>query len=124
MVHGVVAYDVAFVHHTPHQISILLDVIAYQKKSRRGVVLFQYIQNLFRCTIFVAGIKGEIDDFLIGVANVGSVILMQLTALGRGGRWLAFGLKGQSPGTGFYMRLPKLRNRKNYSGANCGNCNP
>ena len=64
MVHGVVTYDMSLVHHSPHQVGVFLYVIAYQKKCRRRVVLFQYIQNLFRRAVFVAGVKGQIYDLL------------------------------------------------------------
>ena len=54
VVHGVIAHDMALLHHPPDQVPVPLQIIPHQKKSRRGVVLFQSVEDFRRGTVFGA----------------------------------------------------------------------
>ena len=66
----VVAYSVAFCHHTFYQIRAGFQIITNQKESGRGMMLFQGIEDGFCVPIFISGIKGEVEDGLGGIGNV------------------------------------------------------
>ena len=76
VVHGVVGDDVAFLHHPPHQVRVLLDVVAHQEKCGVYFLLFQDVQNFLRTAVFVACVKGQVQHLLGGVANVGGIKLL------------------------------------------------
>ena len=78
MVERVVAYDMALGGHAADNVRRALDHVAHHEESGRRMVLFQGVQNFLRVSVFVPAVKGEIDDFLSGIAQIVGVILSQV----------------------------------------------
>ena len=60
-------------------------------------MLFQRIQDRFCAAVLIAGVKGEVKYFLIGVAGVVCIVFFQFLHGGVSGRRLAVLLEAQSP---------------------------
>ena len=100
MVIGVVAHDVPLRHHAADQVRGRLDHVANHKESRRGVVLFQRVQDRGGVAVFIATVKSEVDHLFGGVAQVIGVVLCQLLYGGVPHRGLPLGGEGKSPVVG------------------------
>ena len=97
MVQGVVAHGVPLLHHAPHQIRVLIQVVAHQEERGRHLVFFQNIQDFGGAAVFVARVKGQIDDLFFGVSQVDRVVFRQLLGACRTDGRLPFFPEGQSP---------------------------
>ena len=73
------------------------------------LVLLQHVQYFTGAAVFIARVKGQINDLVIGIPKVGCVILLQLLDTGRAGGRLALGRKGQTPCAGLQSQSPQLR---------------
>ena len=97
---GVVAHHVPLRHHAADQVRGGLDHVARHKEGRRGVVLFQRVQNGGGIAVFIAAVKGEVDHLLTGIAQVIGVVLGQFLHSGISHGRLALGGEGESPVVG------------------------
>ncbi len=121
VVHGVIAYDMALLHHPPDQVPVPLQIIPHQKKSRRGVVLFQCLQNFCGRPVFVARIEGQVQDLLLGVAQVGRIVPGQLGGCGVADGRSPLLLKAQAPaarGHGFGRKNRQSQKQGHSQGRN------
>ena len=112
MVHGVIAHDMALLHHPPDQVPVPLQIIPHQKKSRRSVVLFQSVEDFRRGAVFVSRIEGQVQDLLLGVAQIGRIVPGQLGGCGVADGRSPLLLKAQAPaargnGSGRKNRQPQ-----------------
>ena len=100
MVHGVISHNMPLCYHTAHQIGILLNVVAHQEKGGWDLVLFQYIQDLPGTAVFIACVKGQINDLFLGVSQIGGMKPGQLLAAGRADGRGIFLPEAKAPGAG------------------------
>ena len=97
MMVGMVAYDVTLLDHAADDVWSRFHHVAYHEEGGGGVVFLQCVQNLFRVAVFVAAVKGQIDDLLRGVSQVTGVVLSQILGCGVADGSLSLCLKRQSP---------------------------
>ena len=88
-----VAHDVPLFCHAVNDLRCGFYHVADHEECSRGIVLFQHIQNGFGISVFIAAVKGEIDDFSGIVANVIRAILRQFLSCGVANRCLPFCLE-------------------------------
>ena len=70
-----VAHDVSLFDHSLHQIRAGGDKVAYHKEGGGSVMFFQGIQDCGRVSVFIAAVKGEINDFFLCVFCIISIVL-------------------------------------------------
>ena len=97
MVVGVVAYDVSLRRHPADDVRGGFDHVAHHEEGRRSTMLFQRIQNGLGVAVFVAAVKGEINDLLTGVSHIPGVILGEKVRCGIADGCFVLRRKGQSP---------------------------
>ena len=97
MVVGVVAYDVSLRRHPTDDVRGGFDHVAYHEESRRSAVLFQRVQNDLGVAVFVAAVKGEINNLLTGVPYIPGVILGEKVRCGIADGCFVLRREGQSP---------------------------
>ena len=97
---GVVAHNVSFFGHAADNVRRGFDHMPHHKERRRGAVLFQRIQNGLRVAVFVAAVKGEIDNFLADVPYIPRVVLGQKVRGGVADGSQALLREGQPPVVG------------------------
>ena len=73
-----VAHNMPLRHHALHQIAMVPNITANQKKSRRRLMLLQNVQNTAGAAIFKAGVKGQINNRLAAIAHIISAKLLQI----------------------------------------------
>ena len=100
MVVGMVADGMTLRDHALDQLRILLDIVADEEKRGRNVVLLQGIEDLLRAAVFIARIKGQVDDLFRRIAQKRRVILLQLFASRVAGGRLTLLPEAQSPRAG------------------------
>ena len=97
MVESVVSYDVPFFCHAANNFRCRFNHIPDYEECRRGIVLFQRIQNRFGVSVFVAAVKGEVDDFPGSITHVKRVILRQFLDRSVTDGCFSFCLERESP---------------------------
>ena len=100
MVVGVVAHDVPLRRHAADDVRCRFDHIAHYEEGGGGIVLFQRVQNGFRVAVFIAAVKGQVNDLLAGVTQIPGVVLGQILHGGVANRRLPLHGKGQPPVVG------------------------
>ena len=75
MVVGVVAYDVSLRRHAADDVRGGFDHVPHHEEGRRSAVLFQRVQNGLGVAVFVAAVKGEVNDLLAGVPHIPGIVL-------------------------------------------------
>ena len=53
-------------------------IMPYYKKGSLHIVIFQRIQNRLRVAVFVAAVKGQIDNLFFCVRDIVSIVLLKL----------------------------------------------
>ncbi len=84
-----VADGMAFLHHPLYQIRGGGYVVAHQEKGGGRIVFFQCIQDGRCISVFVAGVKGEVDHLFAGFVDVVGVVGFQRFRRGIGYRGLS-----------------------------------
>ena len=97
VVEGVVAHDVALLRHAADDVRGGFDHVAHHEEGRRGVVLFQGVQDLFRIAVLIAAVKGQIDDLLGRIPQEPGVVLGQVLRAGVAHGGLALLGEGEAP---------------------------
>ena len=97
MVVGVVAYDVPLCRHAADDVRRGFDHVPHHKEGRRGIVLFQRVQNRFGIAVFIAAVKREVNDLPDGVPHVPRIVLRQKFRRGIADRRLPLLREGQAP---------------------------
>ena len=94
---GVVAYDVSLRRHPADDVRGGFDHVAHHEEGRWSAVLFQRVQNGLGVAVFVAAVKGEINDLLTGVPHIPGVILGEKVRCGIANGGFVLCGKGQPP---------------------------
>ena len=97
MVEGVVAHDVALVRHALHKVGGGFDHVAHHEKGGVSVVLLQRVQDLGRVAVFIAAVKGEVNDFFRGVPHIIGVVPGKIRRAGVSHGRLPLGGEGKPP---------------------------
>jgi len=97
MMVGVITHSVAFLDHSFHQIRAGGDEISNHKESGRGIVLFQCIQDSGCVSVFIAAVKGEVNDFLFCIFGIIGIVLFQFIEGGVCHRRFALLLETKTP---------------------------
>ena len=97
MMIAVVPDDMPLRPHPFDQVGIFFQIIPYNKKSRRHMMLFQCVENRRRVSIFVSAVKRQIQNLFRRILRIKRIILRQLLhAFVRHRRFVVL-LKGKSP---------------------------
>ncbi len=94
---GVVAHGVALLHHAADQVRASFQIVAHQEKGGGHLVLLQGVQNGSGTAVFIAGIEGEVKDFLLGVLPVQGIELGQVCFIGVANGRGTLLLEGKAP---------------------------
>ncbi len=94
---GVVAHNVALIRHTADDVRGRLHHVPDHKECRRGVVLFQCVQDLLRITVFIPTVEGEVDHLFPSVAQIVGPVLGQILHRGIADGRGPLRLEGQAP---------------------------
>ena len=94
---GVVGYRVSLFHHPADQIRVLRDEVSHYKKCSGSFMLFQSVQNGLGIAILITCIKGQVDPFLICIAQVEGIVLCQFIHSGISHGRLALLLEAKAP---------------------------
>lgn len=62
-----IADEMSFLRHAYDKLRVSLDQIVEHEKCAGRVVLFQNVEDPFHVPVFIARVKGEINDLFIGV---------------------------------------------------------
>ena len=83
MLGRMIADQMPFLRHPTDQRGIALDQMLQDKKCSLGVVLLQGVQNLFHISVFVSGVKGQIQHLFTGtLVEIYAVIILQKRQIG------------------------------------------
>ena len=74
---GMIAHGVAFLDHPFYQIRAGGDEISNHKEGGRGIVFFQCVQDGGCISVFIAAVKGEVNDFLFCIFGIIGIVLFQ-----------------------------------------------
>ena len=97
---GVIAHDVSLIDHALDNVRGGLDHMAHHEERGGGVVLFQSVQNGLGVAVFIAAVKGQVNDFFAGIPQIVGAVLGQIFRGGVAHRGCAFLRKGQPPVVG------------------------
>ena len=97
MMVAVVPDDMSLRPHPFDQIGIFFQIIPYNKKSRRHMMLFQCVENRRRVSIFVSAVKRQIQNLFRRILRIKRIILRQLLHIFVRHRRFVVLLKGKSP---------------------------
>ena len=97
MMVAVVPDDMSLRPHPFDQIGIFFQIISYNKKSSRHMMLFQCVENRRRVSIFVSAVKRQIQNLFRRILRIKRIILRQLLHIFVRHRRFVVLLKGKSP---------------------------
>ena len=97
MMVAVVPDDMSLRPHPFDQVGIFFQIIPYNKKSRRHMMLFQCVENRRRVSIFVSAVKRQIQNLFRRILRIKRIILRQLLHIFVRHRRFVVLLKGKSP---------------------------
>lgn len=97
MMVAVVPDDMSLRPHPFDQIGIFFQIIPYNKKSRRHMMLFQCVENRRRVAVFVSAVKRQIQNLFRRILRIKRIILRQLLHIFVRHRRFVVLLKGKSP---------------------------
>lgn len=97
MMVAVVPDDMPLRPHSFDQIGIFFQIISYNKKSSRHMMLFQCVKNRRRVAVFVSAVKCQIQNLFRRILRIKRIILRQLLHTFIRHRRFVVLLKGKSP---------------------------
>ena len=97
MMVAVVPDDMSLRPHPVHQDRNIFQIISYNKKSSRHMMLFQCVENRRRVAVFVSAVKRQIQNLFRRILRIKRIILRQLLHIFVRHRRFVVLLKGKSP---------------------------
>ena len=92
-----VSHIVALGYHSFYQVRAGLQIISNQEKGGVYIVFFQGVQDGGCVSVFITGVKGQVDDLILGILGIVGIELLQIIRGGISHRHLALARETKSP---------------------------